>query len=40
MVHIIFLLKTNHLMDYNQNLFHNSWISETRDMIFARLQEI
>jgi len=35
MVHVIFLLKTSHLMEH-----HKIWISETGDMIFARLQEI
>ena len=37
MVYIIFLLKTSHLMEYHKFV---SWISETEDMIFARLQEI
>jgi len=35
MVHIIFLLKTSHVMDR-----HKIWSKETGDMIFARLQEI
>jgi len=33
MVHIIFLLKTSHPIDYHK------WSSETRDMIFAKIAQ-
>ena len=33
MVHVVFLLKTRGSL---QNLFHNFWITGTRDMIFAK----
>jgi len=40
MVHVIFLLKTSHTLDYHKNCFTNFGAQKLEILIFARLQEI